>query len=146
MRLDRVRCEVLLTGSERGVLTTSHPTRGVDAVPACFAVAGELLAVPVDRIKPKASTALQRSRNLDSDPRAALLCDHWDPVDWNELWWVRASLRRVTGTTEDRELEGLLRDKYSHYRSEDQPFAGLLVFRITAMTGWSARTDDADTG
>ena len=50
------------------------------------------------------SPSLRRScsgqRNLDDDPRAALLCDHWDPVDWSRLWWVRASM------TEDRRRAG----------------------------------------
>ena len=138
MRLSRARCENLLGRSERGVLATSHATRGVDAVPVCFAVDDARLAVPVDRVKPKASVDLQRSRNLDRDPRAALLCDHWDPTDWSRLWWVRVSLERVTGTAVERStLESWLRLKYRQYQSH--PFAGLLVFRITGIIGWSAR-------
>jgi PPOX class probable F420-dependent enzyme len=140
MRLDRARCGHLLGQSERGVLATSHPTRGVDAVPVCFAVEGSRLAVPVDRVKPKASVDLQRIRNLDQDPRAALLCDHWDLTDWSRLWWVRASIQRVaSGSEEQSSLESLLRNKYRQY--VDHPFATLLVFRIDEVIGWSARSD-----
>ena len=119
------------------MLATLHPWRGVDAVPACFAVAGSRLAVPVDRVKPKESTDLTRTRNLDADPRAVLLCDRWDHVDWSKLWWVRAWLERVTADPQERSsFESQLRERYPPYADED--FAELLVFRITALSGWSA--------
>ena len=137
MRLKGDRCEQLLHRSDHGVLATLHPGRGVDAVPACFVVVGRGLAVPLDRVKPKDSEDLQRTRNLDRDPRAALLCEHWDARDWSKLWWVRASLVRVaTDTARNSEFESLLRRKYPQY--EDQDFAGLLSFRITGMAGWAA--------
>ena len=41
------------------------------------------------------STRLQREANLDADPRATLLVDMWDPVDWDRLWWVRVRLIRI---------------------------------------------------
>lgn len=137
MRLELVRCRELLAGSERGVLATVHARRGVDVVPACFAVEGDLLAVPVDRVKAKASADLQRIRNLEADPRAALLCDHWDPEDWSQLWWVRASLVRVASAPGGQaSLEAALRHKYPNYR--EVPFASVIVFRIEGLTGWSA--------
>ncbi len=136
MRLDRRRCEQLLHRADHGILGTVHPDRGVDAVPVCFAVAGTVVAVPVDTVKPKASQQLQRSRNLDADPRAVLLCEHWDPGDWAELWWIRAAMERVAvGAAEREGLEGLLSDRYLQYR--DRPFADLLTFRIVGLEGWS---------
>src|SRR4029453_5613504 len=82
-----------LAAHDHGVLCTVHAERGVDAVPVVYAIDGDYLGVPVDRVKPKASTRLQRERNLEADPRATLLVDHWDPGDWSRLWWVRAELR-----------------------------------------------------
>jgi hypothetical protein len=141
MRLDRASCHELLVRSERGVLATRHATRGADAVPVCFAVEGTLLGVPIDGVKPKASVELQRTRNLDAEPRATLLCDHWDADDWSRLWWVRASLVRVDGAPVERStLESSLRLKYRQYH--DHGFPGLLVFRIGEVTGWTARPDD----
>jgi hypothetical protein len=137
MELSRARCLDLAERSEHGVLATSHAVRGVDAVPVCFAVDSDLVAVPIDRLKPKASVQLQRSRNLDRDPRAVLLCDRWDGVDWSRLWWVRVTLERIAGSPEEQSsLEVLLRRKYRQYA--DHSFAEVLVFRITEVTGWSA--------
>jgi hypothetical protein len=137
VKLGRARCLQLLEGSERGTLATMHPERGVDAVPACFAVAGDDLVVPVDRVKPKSSVQLTRTGNLDRDPRAVLLCDHWDGDDWSMLWWVRAWLQRRTVEVGERaHLESLLGAKYAQYA--EHPFADLLVFRITGVSGWSA--------
>ncbi len=136
MRLDRQRCLHLLDRAERGVLATLHPIRGVDAVPACFVVDAERLAIPIDRVKPKGSGQLQRVRNLDHDARAALLCDHWDSGDWSRLWWVRASLERGSVDTDRRSaIEERLRLKYRQYR--DEAFEDLLVFRITGLSGWA---------
>jgi hypothetical protein len=137
LRLDDRRCHELLEQSDHGVLATRHPWRGVDAVPACFAVVGSRLAVPVDRVKPKESTDLTRTRNLDADPRAVLLCDRWDRVDWSKLWWVRAWLERVTADRQERlSFESRLRERYPPYA--DQDFAEVLVFEITAVSGWAA--------
>ena len=145
MNLSQDRCHHLVQRSDHGVLGTSHPVRGVDAVPVCFAVDGESVAVPLDRVKPKASVQLQRSRNLDRDPRAVLLCDHWVAADWSRLWWVRVTLERIAGSPEERSsFEALLRHKYRQYAGHT--FADVLVFRIAEMTGWSAGPDAADLG
>ena len=139
MRLAAGRCEDLLRASDHGVLTTLHPDRGVDAVPTCFVVdpAARAVAIPIDRVKPKSSVDLQRTRNLDHDPRAALLCEHWDRSEWSTLWWVRTSMVRAAVDPDGRaEFESLLRLKYSQY--EDHAFADLLAFRITEIVGWSA--------
>jgi len=136
MRLDRLGCEERLHGSERGILGTVHAERGVGAVPVCFVVDGPTVAVPLDTVKPKSTVRLQRTRNLDADPRAVLLCDHWDAADWSRLWWVRASLVRYQAEAPvcDR-LESMLGRKYPQYR--DRPFADLTTFRVVGLTGWS---------
>src|SRR5262249_5031345 len=97
MRLDEDEARAGLAAYDHGVLSTVHPERGVDAVPCVYAVDGDLVGIPIDRVKPKASTRLQRERNLEADPRATLLVDHWDRDDWTRLWWVRAELRFQPG-------------------------------------------------
>ncbi len=112
-------------------------------MPVCFAVQGMLVAIPVDLVKPKASPVLQRRRNLDDDPRAVLLCDHWEAADWSRLWWVRASMTLIAAEPADRaELGSLLAGKYPQYGR--QPFADLLVFRITELSGWSGEATGRD--
>ena len=113
MKLSADEARERAAGADHGVLATLHPTRGVDTVPAVFVIDGDLVAIPIDRVKPKASTSLQRSRNLDADPRASLLCEHWDAVDWSRLWWVRISLRRSDESAETvARLEAGLRRRY----------------------------------
>jgi hypothetical protein len=137
MKLSAAEARRRALNADHGVLATLHAGRGVDTVPTCFVIDGDLVAIPVDRVKPKASTDLQRIRNLDSDPRASLLCEHWDPVDWLRLWWVRISLRRSDETADVvRRLEAGLRRRYPQY--ETAPFAAILTFRVVDVTGWSA--------
>ncbi len=138
MRLDETASHSLLAAHDHAVLCTLHAERGVDAVPVAYVVDGDgFVGVPVDLVKPKASTRLQRERNLEADPRATLLIEQWSADDWSQLWWVRAELQ-WQGDDAHRvaSLAALLADKYPQYRS--QPFARVLVLRVVALTGWSA--------
>ena len=94
MRLTEDEARARLAAHDHGVLCTVHAERGVDAVPVVYVVDDDgYVGVPVDPVKPKASSRLQRERNLEADPRATLLVEHWDRDDWSQLWWVRAELR-----------------------------------------------------
>lgn len=123
--------------ADHGVLATLHKSRGADLVPVCFAIEGERVAIPIDSVKPKGSTALGRIRNLERDPRATLLVEHWDAADWSRLWWVRLLLVRTTEPP-DRvaSLERALRERYPQYATA--PFVEVLTFRIDHIGGWSA--------
>ena len=123
---------------DHGTLATVHPQRGVDAVPVAYAVRGDHIGIPIDRVKSKSSTTTQRQRNLRTDPRAVLLIQHWDAADWSRLWWVRAHLRWQERPSPEIEaaLWTQLADKYAQYR--DHPFANVLVLRITQLRHWSA--------
>jgi PPOX class probable F420-dependent enzyme len=139
MRLADSEARARLAARDHGTLCTVHAARGVDAVPVAYVVDGDgYVGVPVDRVKPKASLRLQRERNLEADPRATLLVEHWDPDDWSRLWWVRAELRWQGAGSPDRAeaLAAQLAGRYRQY--EDQPFARVLVLRVVGVTGWSA--------
>lgn len=117
-----------------------HPERGVEQ-DARGSLRGRRRRVrrhPVDRVKPKASTHLQRERNLAADPRATLLVEHWDRDDWSRLWWVRAELVAEPDGPAPRaaDLAHQLADRYVQYA--DEPFERVLVLRIVRLTGWSA--------
>ena len=138
MRLAEDEARARLAAHDHGVLCTVHPERGVDAVPVVYAVDDDgYVGVPIDRVKPKAAGRLQRERNLEADPRATLLVEHWDPDDWSRLWWVRAELRSQTDADTAREaaLAARLADRYPQYRG--QPFDRVLVLRIVGVTGWA---------
>ena len=142
MRLTGQDCWTALRAADHGVLCTSNPKSAestIDAVPVCFAVVSDLIAAPIDRVKPKRTTELGRLRNLDHDPSATLLCEHWDRHDWSQLWWVRASLVRLSSGDVSpsllAECDVALRGKYAQYR--DTEFATILVFEVKSLVGWS---------
>jgi hypothetical protein len=137
MHLDRDEALRRAIAADHGVLATQDRVHGASLVPACYAIDGDRLAIPIDSVKPKRSTALGRVRNLDRDPRAALLIEHWDPVDWSRLWWVHLLLIR-TQEPADRvaALERGLRQRYPQYRATT--FVDILTFRIDKIGGWEA--------
>ena len=139
MHFDRAEALRRAAAADHGVLATMQPSRGADLVPACFAIVDDWLAVPIDSVKPKGSTALGRIRNLERDPRATLLVEHWDPADWSKLWWVRVDGRaslEERGEAFARALNSL-RDRYPQYESVDLTGP---VIRITveSTTTWEA--------
>jgi PPOX class probable F420-dependent enzyme len=121
----------LLLTADHGVLATVHAERGVDAVPVVFAVDGSRIVLPVDTVKPKSTTRLQRLDNLASDPRCALLVDHYDD-DWSALWWVRVS---GTASVVDGRHPALTR--FPAYE-ETGAVTATIVLEPTAVTGWRA--------
>jgi hypothetical protein len=139
MRLAEDEARARLAAHDHGILCTVHAERGVDAVPVAYVVDDDgYVGVPVDRVKPKASSRLQRERNLEADPRATLLVEHWDAGDWSRLWWVRAELRWQSTADAGREavLATGLAGRYPQYR--DKPFSRVLVLRAVGVTGWAA--------
>ena len=125
------------TGADHGILATLNASRGADLVPACFVIDDGWVAIPIDSVKPKGSTALGRVRNLARDPRATLLVEQWDAADWSRLWWVRLLLIRVEAPVNlGSRLEAGLRARYPQYASAR--FVEVLTFRIDHVGGWSA--------
>jgi len=137
MHLDREEALRRAMAADHGVLATQDRVHGASLVPACYAIDGDRLAIPIDSVKPKPSTALGRVRNLERDPRAALLIEHWDPVDWSRLWWVQVLLVRTDEpAARVAALERDLRERYPQYR--DTTFVEILTFRIEKIGGWEA--------
>jgi PPOX class probable F420-dependent enzyme len=146
MRLAPGEARARLVEHDHGILCTVHAGRGVDAVPVVFVMdEDDFVGVPVDLVKPKSSLRLQRERNLEADPRATLLVEHWDREDWSRLWWVRAELRWEAAPPPGCEaaLAELLASRYPPYR--DRPFVRVLVLRIVGVTGWAAHADAGQT-
>jgi hypothetical protein len=139
MRLDAAVARARLDEQVHGVFCTLHPERGPDPQPVVYAVSADgHVGVPIDSVKPKASTRLQREDNLDADPRGSLLIEQWDAEDWSRLWWVRADVEHVSDPSEEllAELSDRLARTVPQYA--DKPFHRVLVCRIVRVTGWSA--------
>jgi len=90
-------------------------------VPCCFALERDTVYSAVDA-KPKSTLALRRLQNIQANPAASLLVDHYEE-EWSALWWVRVdgSGRVVErGRDRDRAL-GYLAAKYPQYRAAAPP-------------------------
>jgi PPOX class probable F420-dependent enzyme len=138
MRLSEAECWRRLAAAPHGVLATVHPERGVDAVPVVFAVVDRTVVVPIDRVKDKRSTDLQRVRNLEREPRCALLVDHYED-DWSRLWWVRlhAEGALVEAGPDLAGATAALAERYPAYR-DPGAIVAVLHLTPTRITGWSA--------
>jgi PPOX class probable F420-dependent enzyme len=99
---------------------------------------GRDVLVPVDTIKPKRTTELQRVRNLGADPRCTLLVEHYSD-DWAELWWVRVSGSATQCPSDDfDEASALLADRHPQYGAPGS-ITTVMVLTPTALIGWRAR-------
>jgi Pyridoxamine 5'-phosphate oxidase len=137
MRLTTIEARARLAAHDHGVLCTVHAERGVDPVPVVYVVDEDgWVGVPVDRVKPKSASRLQRERNLEADPRAALLVEHWDREDWSRLWWVRAELRWQEDPPAARVANLAARLALAFRQYNDQPFTRVLVLRVVGVGGW----------
>ena len=116
-------------------LATIHADGRPHLVPIVFARSGGALWSPIDG-KPKSAARLARIRNVERDPRVALLLDHYD-ADWKQLWWVRLD-GRATLVPGDDAAEAALRAKYPQYRGVPLYAAEPLLIRIepTQVTTW----------
>lgn len=121
MQLPAPTVERLLDTWPVGRLATLGPDGQPHLVPIVFARQGGALWSPIDA-KPKREGELARVRNLERDPRVALLLDRYAP-DWSRLWWIRlegraevVSARHPAGDPILREVVAALRTKYPQYR------------------------------
>ena len=136
MRLDETSCWERLSSSGHGVLGTVHQERGTDAVPVVFVAHDGEIVLPIDTVKAKSGARLQRLRNLDVDPRAVLLVDHYDD-DWSQLWWVRVHGHAHEAAATSGQLHALA----TAFPAYSQPGSVTSVIRLAVdeITGWSAR-------
>jgi PPOX class probable F420-dependent enzyme len=129
-RFDRARIGYLATVSNDG---------GPHVVPVTFALSQNAIVTVTDR-KPKSSTRLQRHRNIEAQPLASVLIDHYDE-DWNTLWWARADggadLVRPTNPGYVEAISALIR-KYPQY-ADDRPDGLMIRINVRRWLGWSYR-------
>ena len=120
-------------------LATIDDAERPHVVPVCFALLEDRLYSVVDE-KPKRSTRLQRLRNIEARPSAALLFDVYQD-DWDELAWVmvRGSAVILDGGDEYDVALAALRERYPQYRAmalEGRPLIRLVPERVSS---WGLR-------
>src|ERR1700730_17795388 len=127
----------LLAEARVGRLATVDASGKPHVVPVCFVLEGETVYWAVDH-KPKASRRLRRLANLETNPVAQLVVDHY-AEDWAELWWVRVSaIGEVLppGAETERALD-LLAAKYVQYR-ESRPAGPVVSLKVRRWAAWAA--------
>lgn len=121
-------------------LATTGAEGQAHVVPCCFVLSGDVLYSAVDA-KPKSTARLQRIRNLEANPEASLVVDHYEE-DWTQLWWVRVDgTGRVVelGAEHDAAIE-LLTAKYAQYRNAPPP-GPVIAIDVHTWRAWSAAGD-----
>ena len=121
-------------------LATADAAGAPHLIPVCFAYDGEHVYSALDAKPKRAPLArLKRVRNILSNPRVALVLDHYEE-DWARLWYVL-----ITGTAqiiqegeEHRYAMGLLRAKYPQYRDMDIDENPVIKISPTRITTWGA--------
>ena len=137
-RLPEDECRRRFADADHLVLGTVHAERGVDLVPVVAAVEGSTVWIPVDAVKPKATTRLQRLANVEADPRVSLLAERYDD-DWSQLWWVRANGRSHVATNPELEhAKAALAARYPAY-TDPASVVTALVVTVERWSGWTAR-------
>jgi PPOX class probable F420-dependent enzyme len=116
---------------------TGHP----HVVPVVYATDGRAYYSPLDaKPKKKAFTALKRVRNIRSNPRVALLIDHYEE-DWAQLRFllVQGRAELLDGGMEWRAARNLLEAKYPQYRILPlPPEAPVIKIVPEHVVGWSS--------
>jgi PPOX class probable F420-dependent enzyme len=125
-----------------GRLATVRPDGTPHLVVVTFALYDDSVVTAVDD-KPKRTQDLQRLTNLESNPAATLLVDHYDE-DWSALWWIRLDGHGYVVRDEPRRTELLapLVAKYEQYRLTP-PTGPVIVLDIRSTTSWSASPEPA---
>ena len=138
--LDDVRAT--LESARHGYLSTASAEADPHLQPVVFQVVADSIYIAIDE-KPKTTLRLRRLTNIESNPKFALLVDHYDD-DWNQLWWIllRGPAEALWPSEWDQDeaaaVLAALRDKYQQYESmglEERPLLKLTPDRVTR---WSA--------
>ena len=138
--LDDVRD--LLAESRSGHLATASLDADPHLIPVVYALHDGAIWIAIDE-KPKTTLRLRRLRNIEENPRFALLIDHYSD-DWSQLGWVllRGPAEVWWPQTWDAPAAqaaiAALRARYPQYEEmalEERPLLRLTAERVTR---WSA--------
>ena len=107
-------------------------------IPVCFVFDGRNFYSPIDE-KPKraAPTKLRRVRNIEVNPRVAIIIDHYEE-DWKKLGYVLVfgTARILLGGKGHRDAVRLLRRRYSQYRSMAIESRPMIVIAPKSTVVW----------
>lgn len=122
-----------------GRLATADSEGRPHAVPVCFAFADDHIVTAIDEKPQRVSPdTLRRSRDINENPRVALIVDHYTD-DWSQLGWVqiRGTATRCT-PGEDPHPPGIraLRKKYDQYATHNLDERPLIRISPGSVRSW----------
>ena len=103
-----------------------------------FALIDQFAVTAIDH-KPKSTRRLQRIVNIEANPVASLLVDHYDDADWDHLWWVRVDGKAAIyheGSLRERAIEALA-IKYVQYE-ERPPEGPVIAVALDDVSSWAS--------
>jgi PPOX class probable F420-dependent enzyme len=138
MELSGEEARQRLTAARVARLATTGANGQPHLVPVTFAADGDWIYTAVDH-KPKTTSNLRRLRNIQENPRVALLADYYAD-DWEQLWWVRVDGRaRIFEDDAVRQHPlDLLAHKYEQYQ-QWRPAGPVIAIEADSWTGWAWR-------
>lgn len=122
-----------------GRLATADADGRPHVVPICFAFTTVDIVTPIDekpqRVPPD---ALRRSKDIDENPRVALIIDHYTE-EWSRLGWVqirgRATRCKPDESGHSRGVRAL-RQKYDQYENHDLGDRPLIRISPQSVRSW----------
>jgi PPOX class probable F420-dependent enzyme len=121
-------------------LATADRNGQPHVIPICFVFDGKCFYSPIDE-KPKrvAPRKLKRLRNIEANPKVALVIDRYDE-DWQKLAYVLVSgtAQMVVRGKRHEKAVLLLRKKYRQYRAmgiHERPIISITPNRIVVWGG-----------
>ena len=136
----------MLTNQTRGFLNNHRVARFATAdlggqphvVPICYAVSNDTAYFTIDE-KPKRSTykPLKRIRNLQHNPRVALVVDRYDE-DWTRLGWVmiQGEATVLNSGKEHGKAQRLLTARYPQLDEMQIGELPVIAIRIKHVVSW----------
>ena len=119
-------------------LATADSRAVPHVVPVCFAISDSTLYITIDE-KPKrnASAPLKRIRNINENPKVAVVADRYDE-DWTLLGWVmlRGHAEILTGGAEHERAQALLRSRYRQLSVMRIAPLTVIAVRLERVTSW----------
>ena len=136
----------LLSAEQRHFLNTQRVARFASSdehgqphvVPVCYCVLEASAYFSIDQ-KPKRAQVqrLKRLRNIEQNPKVALVIDHYDE-DWSQLGWVmlRGQALLLDDGDEHALAQQALRGRYTQYRSMQLSALPVVAIRIERVAAW----------
>jgi len=135
--VERTEALERLATARSGHLATVRPDGRPHVVVVTFAVVGDTVVTAIDH-KPKTTERLQRLVNIEANPAASFLVDHYDD-DWDRLWWVRVDGTATIHQKDERWVTATdaLAARYPPYR--DRPPEGpVIAISPEHVIGWAS--------